>query len=496
MGGITDYTQDHPKVKGFSVELAYSYHVSILWLIVEITTVSRLPPLPVIMPSADPPSSSFPPPKPISISFGASKPKGPPAPAPRKRPHSALADNSDGEDEGQPAAELVSGFDQSGALVTNGKKGEKALLIIQAEKNRDWREESRRKRQKNLLPAEVQAARSGIYQDLKSAQLERDEVSKQSGISFVQRDQVSDTTVAEGQASKATPDQTPKSTKTTDEEAMEALLGGEKKTILVLPALEDERDSYKPEQDAYEDYLDEDDRFKADVASRPDVSTLDEYEVTPVHDFGAGLLRGMGWKDGEPVGKRRTQGTTVSKPRIVERRPALLGIGAKEVPTGVGDDELGAWGKGAKGKRKTDLTYNPVILKNSITGEMLTEEELEKKKLELNGKGEEDWRERRDKNLAIDGRRKEERRERLLIEANGHSLARHSSSRRERSRSKERERRDRSRPNEQISHGSSRQRSRSRDRSRYHGSSRRERSPHKSSRRDRSRSDERRHRRY
>ncbi|CAD6585267.1 MAG: hypothetical protein ASARMPRED_002115 [Alectoria sarmentosa] len=332
------------------------------------------------MPSADPPSSSFPPPKPISISFGASKPKGPPAPAPRKRPHSALADNSDGEDEGQPVAELVSGFDQSGALVTNGKKGEKALLIIQAEKNRDWREESRRKRQKNLLPAEVQAARSGIYQDLKSAQLERDEVSKQSGISFVQRDQVSDTTVAEGQASKATPDQTPKSTKTTDEEAMEALLGGEKKTILVLPALEDERDSYKSEQDAYEDYLDEDDRFKADVASRPDVSTLDEYEVTPVHDFGAGLLRGMGWKDGEPVGKRRTQGTTVSKPRIVERRPALLGIGAKEVPTGVGDDELGAWGKGAKGKRKTDLTYNPVILKNSITGEMLTEEELEKKK--------------------------------------------------------------------------------------------------------------------
>lgn len=448
------------------------------------------------MPSADPPSSSFPPPKPISISFGAPKPKGPPAPAPRKRPHSALADNSDGEDEGQPAAELVSGFDQSGALVTNGKKGEKALLIIQAEKNRDWREESRRKRQKNLLPAEVQAARSGKYQDLKSAQLERDEVSKQSGISFVQRDQVSDTTVAEGQASKATPDQTPKSTKTTDEEAMEALLGGEKKTILVLPALEDERDSYKPEQDAYEDYLNEDDRFKADVASRPDVSTLDEYEVTPVHDFGAGLLRGMGWKDGEPVGKRRTQGTTTSKPRIVERRPAFLGIGAKEVPTGVGDDELGAWGKGAKGKRKTDLTYNPVILKNSITGEMLTEEELEKKKLELNGKGEEDWRERRDKNLAIDGRRKEERRERLLIEANGHSSARHSSSRRERSRSKERERRDRSRPNEQSNQGSSRQRSRSRDRSRYHGSSRRERSPHKSSRRDRSRSDERRHRRY
>ena len=441
------------------------------------------------MPSADPPSLSSGPSKPFSISFGSARPKTAPTPAPKKRPHSALADHSDGEDEGQPAAELVSGFDQSGAVVTNGRKPEKAPLIIQVEKNRDWREESRKKRRKNILPAEVQAARSGTYEELKAAQVERDEVSKQSGISFVQKDQDGDTTMAERQASEHALEQTPKATKTADEEAMEALLGRERKSILVVPALENERDGYKPEEDADEDYTNEDDRFKADVASRPDVPTLDAYEATPVEDFGLGMLRGMGWKDGDPVGKRRTQGPTTSKPRIVERRPALLGIGAKEVPTGVGDDELGAWGKGAKGKRRTDLTYNPVILKNSKTGEMLTEEELEKKKknLEQNGKGEEDssWRERRDRNLAVDARKKEERRERLMIEENGHSSSRHSSSRRERSRSKER-----------SSHSSSRRRSRSRDRSHHYGSSRRERSPHKSSRRDRSRSDERRHRRY
>ncbi len=449
------------------------------------------------MPSADPPSSSPRPLKPISISFGAPKPKGPPAPAPRKRPHSALADNSDGEDEGQPAAQLVSGFDQSGAVVTNGKKEEKALLIIQAEKNRDWREESRRKRQKNLLPAEVQAARSGTYEDLRAAQVERDEVSKQSGISFVRRDQDGDTTMAEGQNSLQPPEEVAKAIKTEDDKAMEALLGGEKKSTLVLPVLEDDRDGYKLEDSAYDDYANEDDRFKADVASRPDVATLDDYEAIPVDGFGAALMRGMGWKDGGPVGKRNTQGSTTSKPRIVERRPAFLGIGAKEVPTGVGDGELGAWGKGAKGRRKADLTYNPVILKNSVTGEMLTEEELEKKKLELNGKGqEEDWRERRDKNLAIDGRKKEERRERLLIEENGNSSSRHSKSKRERSRSKERKRRDRSRSTERSSHSSSRRRSKSRDRSHHHGSSHRDRSPHRSSRRERSRSDERRRRRY
>ncbi|CAF9915687.1 hypothetical protein IMSHALPRED_002674 [Imshaugia aleurites] len=370
------------------------------------------------MPSAEPPSSSPRPSKPISISFGAPKPKGIPTPAPRKRPRSALADNSDGEDEGQPAAQLVSEFDQSGAVVTNGRKEETALLIIPAEKNRDWREESRKKRRKNLLPAEVQAARSGTYEELKAAQVERDEVSKHSGISFVQKNEDGDTTMAEGQKPQQAPAQVAVTPKTEDEEAMEALLGGEKQSTLVLPALEDDRDGYKLEDS---DFANEDERFKADVASRPDVATLDNYDVTPVDGYGAAILRGQGWKDGDPIGKRRTQGTTTSKPRIVERRPALLGIGAKEVPTGVGDDEFGAWGKGAKGKRKTDLTYNPVILKNSVTGELLTEEELEKKKLELNGTGEEDWRERRDKNLAIDGRKKEERRERLLIEENSHS---------------------------------------------------------------------------
>lgn len=474
------------------------------------TASQQAAPLPVNMPSANSPSSSSRPSKPISISFGTPKPKGPSIPAPKKRPHSALADHSDGEDEGQPAAQLVSGFDQSGAVVTNGKKEDKVVLIIPAEKNRDWREESRKKRRKNplpeeknrglreesgkkrgknLLPAEVQAARSGKNEELKAAQVDRDEVSKQSGISFAQKDEDSDTIMAEDQISQKSPEQVAKVAKTEDEEAMEALLGGESKSNLVLPALEDDRDGYMQEDAIYEDYTNEDDRFKADVASRPDVSTLDEYAAIPVDGFGAGLLRGMGWNDGDPVGKRRMQGTTsASKPRVVERRPALLGIGAKEVPTGVGDNELGAWGKGAKGKRKTDLIYNPVILKNSVTGEMLTEEELEKKKLELNGngKGQEDWRERRDRNLAIDGRRKKERRERLLIEENGHSSSRHSSSRRERSRSKE-----------QNSHSSSRRRSRSRDKSHHHGSSRRERSPHnKSSRRDRSRSDERRYRRH
>ena len=475
------------------------------------------------MPSANPLSSSSQFSKPISISFGTSKPKASPVPPPKKRPHSALADNSDGEDEGQPAAQLVSGFDHSGAVVTNGRKEEKALLVIQGEKNRDWREESRKKRRKNLLPAEVQAARSGTYAELKAAQVDRDEVSKQSGISFVQRDGDGDAQMTEGQASLQAPEGEKANhaiIKTADEEAMEALLGKEKKSTLVLPMPSDDRNGDERDDD---NYANEDERFRADVAARPDVSTLDEYDAVPVDGFGAALMRGMGWKDGDPVGKRRTLLTTSNnttttssnnKPRIVERRPAFLGIGAKATPTGVNDEELGAWGKGAaaaaKGKRKTDLTYHPVILKNSVTGEMLTEEELEAKKqqkkkkqeMDMNGGGsrkEDDWRERRDRNLAADGRRKEEKR--LLLIEEEKDVHRSSSSttttnttRRERSHSKERN-------GHSSSHShSSRRRSRSRSRSkernyRHHGSSstsssrreRRERSPHRSSsRRDRS----------
>ncbi|KAK5004943.1 DNA primase large subunit Spp2 [Cryomyces antarcticus] len=104
------------------------------------------------------------------------------------------------------------------------------------------------------------------------------------------------------------------------------------------------------------------------------MATLAEYEAMPIEEFGAALLRGMGWKDGDPIGKRK--GQQAAKPRLLERRPALLGIGAKEeAAVGV---ELGAWGKGAKGGRR-DQPYTPVILKNAKTGEQLTEEELKAK---------------------------------------------------------------------------------------------------------------------
>lgn len=451
------------------------------------------------MPSADPapmaPGSS----KPFSISFGSAKPKAAPILPPKKRPHSALAENSGSEDEGS-GPQLVTAFDQSaGGAITKGRGQERAPLIIQVQKNRDWREESRKKRRKNLLPPEVQAARAGPTNVPKAVHVERDEVSKVAGLEFVKQDGEGDIAMSEGQATQRPLEQANQPAKTADEEALEALLGGEKKSTLQIPAIETDRQNNHDASDpAHDDYQNEDDRFKADVASRPDVATLDDYAAVPVEEFGAAMLRGMGWKEGEAVGKRRAGAPALpSKPRNSERRPALLGIGAKEVPGGVGD-EFGAWGKVAKGKRKTDLAYSPVVLRNSVTGELLTEEELEAKKREgekrdkdkEKGNGEKDWRERRDRNLKGDVERKEERREkerereRLLIEdsrnrdsrGGGRSRSKEGS-RRDRSREGggDSRRRERSREGRKSSHSSSRRhsRDRAREKSYHHSSSRR-----------------------
>ncbi|KAI4279593.1 MAG: hypothetical protein LQ337_000178 [Flavoplaca oasis] len=436
------------------------------------------------MPSADPPSdvSSTFTAKPFSISFGASKTKSSKpntsqsTPSkhltPKKRPHSSLNDDSDSDPNHtvQRNPQLVSTFDRSagGAIPLNGNEKAKEPLVIQPLQNRNWREESRRKRGKNLLPAEIQAQRSAQANGVHSSggEVERDEVGKVSGLSFVHREDDGGVVMQEEIGENQAQDQA--KPKTADEEAMEALLGGQtSKSTLIVPAVATDDEGHTKQQQTLG--MSEEDHFRSDVSSRPDSASLDDYARVPVEEFGLGMLRGMGWKEGETVGKRKDQ---ASKPRVVERRPALLGIGAKEVPGGVGD-ELGAWGKEVRGKRKVDKMYNPVLLKNSKTGEMLTEEELQAKK-EKHKEAEKEWRDRRDRNLAIDKEKKSDRKRQQWERDYEDGPSR--SGRRERSKSPE-------------SRRSSSPRERSRSPGRKHDSSRRERSKsrerrHHSRRRD------------
>lgn len=99
--------------------------------------------------------------------------------------------------------------------------------------------------------------------------------------------------------------------------------------------------------------ISETDALKQDVEELPEVATLDDYERVPVSQFGAAMLRGMGWKEGQAASRK---GKGIVEPYIPASRPALLGIGAKEQE--VYDDGS----KSSKYKnRKPERRYVPVL---------------------------------------------------------------------------------------------------------------------------------------
>ena len=80
------------------------------------------------------------------------------------------------------------------------------------------------------------------------------------------------------------------------------------------------------------DIKDEKERFKRDMNVRPEEVSFsdDTYKRVPIHEFGAALLRGMGWDPKKGVGAEGNQ--RVVKPTTYESRPSLLGLGAMPKP--------------------------------------------------------------------------------------------------------------------------------------------------------------------
>lgn len=388
------------------------------------------------------------PPNPISISLSSSKTST--APSSRKRltlgnnsslpqPKSSLQPDSDDDEPSEPVHEKVTGFDHAaGGAIGSApvQRGEKKL-VIHSKGNNDWR-----RRGKNLLPVEVQRQRAAQAGEDGSAEagVESNEVSKAAGLSLaapaktpmemkaVQMQMTVDSVMTDAE---------PPPKRTEDEIALQALLSdgkAERKSNLILPLTSS---TAPPEDTAYNETA----SFRSDVASRPDSCSLDEYAAVPVEEFGAALLRGMGWKEGQSVGRGKyssngadTNGATA---RVPERRPGYLGIGAKDVSGKAGAEiELGAWGKAAMRKnKKGEGLYTPVLMRDKKTGEMITEEELqERKKLQQSNTGEEEiWRNRRDRNLDKSGRDKKE-----YFQDHRNGYRTDSSTRRDRSRSRDR----------------------------------------------------------
>ncbi|KAK4500027.1 hypothetical protein PRZ48_008213 [Zasmidium cellare] len=335
----------------------------------------------------------------ISLSLG-SKRKGPPPTNGVKRPHSSLHDEEDGgADFG--AEEKVSHFDRAagGAIDESRKKKDTGPLVIPKMSNRDWKEAAnQRKRQKSGLPSRE----NDVNMEEKMREVEAADAAKkpQFGLNTYKKgEENGDEEMAEnglateenGHANGEEEAEPPRQ-KTDDELAMDALLG--KTTTnksLMIPAVEDT--------------MTEEDAFQHDYAEAPAAATLDDYARVPVEQFGAALLRGMGWKDGEGIGSQRGKKLPKDINKLPERRANLLGIGAKE--NAALAQEMGAWGKGAKGGKEVKI-YNPVLLRDKKTGKMYTEEELQKKREQDERKKYEDEFERKEKDKERRRRRDEE----------------------------------------------------------------------------------------
>ena len=72
-------------------------------------------------------------------------------------------------------------------------------------------------------------------------------------------------------------------------------------------------------------------RYQQQLDAAAEEATLDDYTNTPIEEFGAALLRGMGWEEGKAVGRRNIRGTVPQAIQFVAR-PSGLGLGANPAP--------------------------------------------------------------------------------------------------------------------------------------------------------------------
>ncbi|KFZ08068.1 hypothetical protein V502_09562 [Pseudogymnoascus sp. VKM F-4520 (FW-2644)] len=268
---------------------------------------------------ASKPSSSTPSSRPSST-------KPPSALGKRSRPPLHHASDSESDREPEPVA--VTAFGATGAETR--ERHTRSAPIIEKLPNRDWRAEARQRRGgKNLLPPEVQAQREGARKAAEGrgkTEVQGGEEIKWGLTLRSKEDKEKDVVEGVEPPRSAPPEPTEalvERVKTDDDRALDALLGREdkvKRPDLVIASTEDT---------TYEAPVSDGDAYQRAIAAAPDASTLQDYEDMPVEDFGAALLRGMGWK-----------GEKVATPKEGKRRLNLLGLGARELK---GAEELGAW---------------------------------------------------------------------------------------------------------------------------------------------------------
>jgi hypothetical protein len=271
-----------------------------------------------------------------------------------KRQRTALHD-SDDEDHAEGIHQEISHFDQAaGGAVTTAPKNTKGPLVIPAapasRAARVLYRGGKRARQKSGLPAD-------------ESEVEIKQAEEQVGFGLTVREKKDEPTDRPQKPAEAAP---AAAAPTDDEAAMAALLGGRADGARTIPVV------------GGDEPLGEDELFRRDYAEAQDAPTLADYLAVPAEDFGAACLRGMGWRDTDTIhGDASPADKKKNKPKTFERRPALLGVGAK--PSAALGVELGEWGGNRPKKGQKVEAFNPLVLQNKKTGEKLTEQELKDK---------------------------------------------------------------------------------------------------------------------
>ncbi|KAI8628674.1 DExH-box splicing factor binding site-domain-containing protein [Xylariaceae sp. FL1651] len=243
----------------------------------------------------------------------------------RQRPNALHHDSDSGEDENTTGKhEVVTTFgadtiSESRDTKVSAAKRTNNEYIISSQNNRDWKAGLRAKGRSKAAPSQVSPKdpNSGAEPSV------RDEIIKW-GLTLTKNPSQDASTNSgdirtEHQNEDAlgptvqlnTEDDKSHSPRDVDKDAMDALLG--KRNPAGDLVIKDSATTSKlrvSEQDAYQRSMQE----------AAEISTIEEYSEIPEGEFGAAMLRGMGWK-GEEFGTR---------PKEAKRRPALMGLGSKE----------------------------------------------------------------------------------------------------------------------------------------------------------------------
>ncbi|KAH7041020.1 DExH-box splicing factor binding site-domain-containing protein [Microdochium trichocladiopsis] len=243
----------------------------------------------------------------------------------RPRPHALGGESESEDDDGLGKHEAVTSFGAHGAEHKDksglGRAGKSATansqapLVIGGHKNRDWKAEARsRNTTVTTSPAQSADAPGSAVQDKELPDHEKD---IQWGLSVSKKDHAAATTGdsvsldADVSTKESPNDQVP-----TDEnqDAIDALMGKRRKIgqDIVIPSDKSETLISAP--------VSEDDSYRRAIEAAAEVSTIDEYDRIPDGEFGAAMLRGMGWKGEERAPKAKE----------VKRRTQYMGLGAKE----------------------------------------------------------------------------------------------------------------------------------------------------------------------